>query len=130
MGRATRSYQPRHAEASVLHGVIREHLEDFLRAAADRADGAGLPEFIAREFREFLTCGWSTPPALLVPSGIKSERGSLGARRGVIPELLLDQTAQRSPASAHRDPERVFQLPDSWCGRIATWSTPTGHRRP
>jgi hypothetical protein len=26
-------------------------------AAADRADGAGLPEFIAREFREFLTCG-------------------------------------------------------------------------
>jgi hypothetical protein len=32
-------------------------LDDFLRAAADRADGAGLPEFIAREFREFLTCG-------------------------------------------------------------------------
>jgi hypothetical protein len=25
------------------------------RVAADRADGAGLPEFIAREFREFLT---------------------------------------------------------------------------
>ena len=41
----------------MLHGVIRDHLDDFLRAAADRADGAGLPEFIAREFREFLTCG-------------------------------------------------------------------------
>ncbi len=41
----------------MLHGVIREHLDDFLRAAADRADGAGLPEFIAREFREFLTWG-------------------------------------------------------------------------
>jgi len=41
----------------VLHGVIRDHLDDFLRAAADRAEGAGLPEFIAREFREFLTCG-------------------------------------------------------------------------
>jgi len=41
----------------VLHGVIREHLDEFLRAAADRADSAGLPEFIAREFREFLTCG-------------------------------------------------------------------------
>jgi hypothetical protein len=52
-----RSYQPRHAEASVLHGVIRDHVDDFLHAAADRADGAGLPEFIAREFREFLTCG-------------------------------------------------------------------------
>jgi hypothetical protein len=32
-------------------------LEDFLRAAVNRAAGAGLPEFIAREFREFLTCG-------------------------------------------------------------------------
>jgi hypothetical protein len=41
----------------VRHGVIRDHVDDFLRAAADRADGAGLPEFIAREFREFLTCG-------------------------------------------------------------------------
>ena len=41
----------------MLHGVIRDHLDDFLCAASDRADGAGLPEFIAREFREFLTCG-------------------------------------------------------------------------
>lgn len=41
----------------MLHIVIRHHLDDFLRTAADRADGAGLPEFIAREFREFLTCG-------------------------------------------------------------------------
>src|SRR5438552_17867018 len=57
MGCARRSYQPRHAEAGALHGVSREHLDDFLRAAADRADGVGLPEFIAREFREFLTCG-------------------------------------------------------------------------
>jgi transposase-like zinc-binding protein/putative transposase len=57
MGSTVRCYQPRHAEASVRHRVIREHLEDFLRAAADRADGAGLPEFITREFREFLTCG-------------------------------------------------------------------------
>jgi hypothetical protein len=44
-------------EAGVLHEVIRDHLDEFLRAATDRADGAGLPEFIAREFREFLTCG-------------------------------------------------------------------------
>jgi hypothetical protein len=39
---ARRSYQPRHAEASVLHGVVRDHVDDFLRAAADRADGAGV----------------------------------------------------------------------------------------
>ena len=50
-------YRPRNAESSVLHVVILQHLEDFLRAAADRADGAGLPGFVAREFREFLTCG-------------------------------------------------------------------------
>jgi hypothetical protein len=53
---ARRSYEPRHAEAGVLHGVIRDHVDDFQRASADRADGAGLPEFITREFREFLTC--------------------------------------------------------------------------
>ena len=41
----------------MLHGVVQDHVDDFLRAAADRADGAGLPEFIAREFRKFLTCG-------------------------------------------------------------------------
>ncbi|HEV2054777.1 MAG TPA: transposase [Methylomirabilota bacterium] len=41
----------------MLHGVIRERLDEFLPAAADRADGAGLPEFIARDFRKFLTCG-------------------------------------------------------------------------
>jgi Transposase zinc-binding domain/Putative transposase len=57
MGRAREHYQPRRAEASVLHRIIREHLDDFLRAAADRGDGAGLPAFIAREFRQFLTCG-------------------------------------------------------------------------
>ena len=43
-------------EAGVLHEVIRDHLDEFLRAAVDRADGTGLPEFITREFREFLTC--------------------------------------------------------------------------
>jgi hypothetical protein len=57
MGCARQGYQPRPAEASVLYGVIRDHLDEYLRAAADRAGGAGLPEFIARETREFLTCG-------------------------------------------------------------------------
>ena len=41
----------------MLYGVIRDRVDDFRRAASDRADGAGLPEFIAREFRKFLTCG-------------------------------------------------------------------------
>jgi hypothetical protein len=41
----------------VLYTVIAEHLDGFLRATADRGDGSGLPAFVEREFREFLTCG-------------------------------------------------------------------------
>ena len=51
------AYQPRTAEHGVLHRIVRDHLEDFLRAAAERTDGVGLPRFVEREFREFLTCG-------------------------------------------------------------------------
>jgi hypothetical protein len=50
-------YRPRDAEHTVLHQVIAEHLEVFLHAVAEAGAGAGLPQFIEREFREFLTCG-------------------------------------------------------------------------
>src|SRR6266849_5859708 len=50
-------YRPRNAEHTVLHQVIALHLEAFLGAAAEAGDGAGLPQFVEREFREFLTCG-------------------------------------------------------------------------
>src|SRR5215470_17915205 len=50
-------YRPRNAEHTVLHQVIAEHLEVFLRRVAAAGDGAGLPQFVEREFREFLTCG-------------------------------------------------------------------------
>lgn len=50
-------YRPRDAEHTVLHQVVAEHLEAFLRVAAEAGDGAGLPQFVEREFREFLTCG-------------------------------------------------------------------------
>jgi len=48
--------RPRDAEHTVLQ-VVAEHLETFLRAAAEAGDGAGRPQFVEREFREFLTCG-------------------------------------------------------------------------
>ncbi len=51
------AYRPRDAERGVLHTVVRAHLETFLRDAAHRAEGAGLPRFVEREFRDFLTCG-------------------------------------------------------------------------
>jgi hypothetical protein len=53
-------YRPRDAEHTVLHQVIAEHLEPFLRAVAEAGDGAGLPHFVEREFRDFLrgVRGW------------------------------------------------------------------------
>ena len=50
-------YRPRDAEHTVLHQVIAEHLEVSLRALAAAGAGAGLPQFVEREFRKFLTCG-------------------------------------------------------------------------
>jgi len=42
---------------TVLHQVKAEHLGAFLGAVAEAGDGAGLPQFVEREFREFLLCG-------------------------------------------------------------------------
>ena len=53
------AYQPRDTEHSVLHAVIHEPLEPFLREASDRGDGHGLPRFVEHEVRDFLGCGVS-----------------------------------------------------------------------
>lgn len=47
----------RQPEQSVLHQVVREHLETFLAEVRQRGGGEGLPRFVERELREFLTCG-------------------------------------------------------------------------
>ena len=57
MGCVAPVYRPRDAEHTVLHQVIALHLEAFVRAVAEAGAGAGLPQFVEREFREFLTCG-------------------------------------------------------------------------
>ena len=49
-------YRPRDAEHTMLHQVVAEHLEHFLDAVSERGGGAGLPQFVEREFREFLMC--------------------------------------------------------------------------
>src|SRR5215475_8964073 len=56
MGLEPAIYRPRDAEHTVLNQVISEHLETLLDAVAEAGDGAGLPQFVEREFREFLTC--------------------------------------------------------------------------
>ena len=50
-------YRPRDAEHTVLHQVVAEPLEAFLGAVAEAGDGSSLPQFVEREFREFLACG-------------------------------------------------------------------------
>ena len=50
-------YRPRDAEHTVLHQVVAEHLQAFLGAVAEAGDGSSLPQFVEREFREFLACG-------------------------------------------------------------------------
>jgi hypothetical protein len=56
---ASRGYTPRDATGTVLHQVVREHLETFLATTA-HADASGLPTFLEQEFRAFLECGiWS-----------------------------------------------------------------------
>jgi uncharacterized protein (DUF983 family) len=50
-------YAPRATTETALHHVVRAHLDRFLSVAAAATDGAGVPGFIEREFREFLGCG-------------------------------------------------------------------------
>ena len=51
------AYRPRSPADGVLHRIVREHLESFMLEVSARADGHGLPSFVERELREFITCG-------------------------------------------------------------------------
>ena len=56
-------YRPRDAEHTVLHQVITEHLEAFLRAVVEAGDGACLPkngiQFMVKDSRRYAsTGGW------------------------------------------------------------------------
>lgn len=54
---AATTYQRRTPEQTVLYRVVAEHLETFL-AHAESAEGAGrLPDFVKREFEDYLQCG-------------------------------------------------------------------------
>lgn len=52
-----RSVIRRVPEQTLLHSVVREHLETFLAEVRLRGDGQGLPSFVEKELLEFLTCG-------------------------------------------------------------------------
>jgi hypothetical protein len=50
-------YEPRDPTHSILYRLVQDHFETFRAQAASLRDGEGLPRFVEREFREFLTCG-------------------------------------------------------------------------
>jgi hypothetical protein len=54
---APRSDEPRDPTHSILYHLVQDHFETFRASAASLRDGEGLPRFVEREFREFLTCG-------------------------------------------------------------------------
>ena len=49
-------YERRRPEQTLLHRLVREHLETFLAQVQART-GTGLPEFVRDEFGAFLECG-------------------------------------------------------------------------
>lgn len=51
------AYRPRQPDADVLHRLVRDHFETLRTRARGGREGEGLPGFVEREFREFLTCG-------------------------------------------------------------------------
>ncbi len=56
---ARADYHPRNQEATILHKVVRDHLEEFLMEARERFDDgySGVPDFVENELRRFLACG-------------------------------------------------------------------------
>jgi hypothetical protein len=50
-----RRYQRRSPQTGVLYQVLQEHLASFVAAAND--DGDGLPAFVQKELRSYLSCG-------------------------------------------------------------------------
>ena len=52
----TAHYERRRPEETILHHLVREHLETFL-AQVEARTGTGLPGFVKEEFEAFLECG-------------------------------------------------------------------------
>ena len=55
MGAVSANYQRRRPEDTVLYRVIQDNLNDFMAQMAD--NDRTVPEFVQREFTEFLACG-------------------------------------------------------------------------
>ena len=56
MARLPPAYRPRNPTATVLYGIVREHLETFLSHARETY-ARPLPRYVEQEFRDYLRCG-------------------------------------------------------------------------
>ena len=51
-------YRSRNPEQTIVHQVVRDHVEDFLEQTRSMFDdGFAVPQFVEDEFRKFLGCG-------------------------------------------------------------------------
>ncbi len=94
-------YTPRRAERTVLHQVVREHLETFLATTA-RADPTGLPAFLEQEFRGFLDCDVWSP-------GRRRRRP--GWARTTLPIPFAPAARARAARATPRRPRRLHAPP-------------------
>ena len=56
MSRLAAPYLPRRPQETVLYGIVKDHLDEFLQHARD-AYQAPLPKYVENEFRNYLSCG-------------------------------------------------------------------------
>jgi hypothetical protein len=111
-------YWPRDAEHTVLHQVIAEHLEVFLRAVAEAGDGTGLPagsgpaSLIRTEHRQRLAV---VDVRQSTPDQVRENTGSTAAQKDLVrvaedlgwPESrirLIDSDLGQSGTSGERLP--------------------------
>jgi len=52
------SYEPRRPQDSILFQALNDNLQDFLSSTQDDPGSRGLPDFVVREFKKFLSCGF------------------------------------------------------------------------
>ena len=57
MAPAVATYEPRAPSSTILYNVIAEHLETFLASLDADLDAKGLPDYVQREFYDYLQCG-------------------------------------------------------------------------